>query len=175
MRAEANLHMVPARFDLDQPAAKHRCRHTCRQTHTHTHTLCGVRWKNVTEEATLQACSGLDSVLHSDRKHHSYICVLSLSYVPPLIYPVAVIFLLYCLFVLRHNLYKIALEQKTNGCCLQQHSTKCDNLLPPCRTSGWFSAASALPQKCHGYRVYHCSNLAEVHQKYIGHGTPGEA
>lgn len=123
MRAEANLHMVPARFDLDQPAAKHRCRHTCRQTHTHTHTLCGVRWKNVTEEATLQACSGLDSVLHSDRKHHSYICVLSLSYVPPLIYPVAVIFLLYYLFVLRHNLYKTALEQKTNGNIQQSVTT----------------------------------------------------
>lgn len=92
MRAEANLHMVPARFDLDQPAAKHRCRHTCRQTHTHA--LCGVHWKNVTEEATLQACSGLDSLLHSDRKHHSYICILSLSYVPSLIYPAAVIFLL---------------------------------------------------------------------------------
>lgn len=81
----------------------------------------------------------------------------------------------YCLFVLWHNLYKTTLEHKTNGCCLQQHSTKCDNLLSPCRMSGWFSAACALPQKCHGYRMYHRSNLTEVHQKYIGHVTPGEA
>lgn len=142
--------------------------------HTHTHIFSRVCRKNVTEEVTLQACPGLDSVPHSDRKHPSDICVGSLSSVP-------LSFILwlqsssYCMFVFCQNSHKTTLEPKTNRCCLQQHSIQCDILFPPCRMSGWLSSASALLQKCHGYRALCCTNRAEVHQKYIGHVTPREA
>lgn len=95
---EANLHMVPVRFDLNRPlnlCKTHMQAHVQTNTHMHAHThmLCRVCWKNVPEEVTLQACSGLDSVLSSDRKHHSYICVSTLSFVESLVYLVVVILL----------------------------------------------------------------------------------
>lgn len=62
MRAEA-VHMVPARFDMDQPlncCKTHKDASTRADklslSHTHTHIFSRVCRKNVREEVTLQAC-----------------------------------------------------------------------------------------------------------------------
>lgn len=57
---------------------------------------------------------GLDSVLHSDRKHPSDICVASLSSVTSLIYLVAVIFLLLHVCLLKKFTQNYVGTTKTN-------------------------------------------------------------
>lgn len=82
--------MVPARFDMDQPlncckthkdASTRADKLSLSHTHTHTYSVECVG-RMLERKSPYRPAPGLDSVLHSDRKHPSDIRVGSLSSVP---------------------------------------------------------------------------------------------